>query len=143
MGMSGKRHNSGGAHMPLSEINVTPMVDVMLVLLIIFMVTAPMMVSGVDLELPGTDAAPMAKTEEKPLVISVTKAGEIFLMEETIAPDALFAKAAALKQAQPKLDIVIRGDKSANYGIMMQVIADINRAGFTNISLLSDTAEKR
>ncbi|MET0155672.1 MAG: ExbD/TolR family protein [Rickettsiales bacterium] len=136
-----KGHES--AHRPLSDINVTPMVDVMLVLLIIFMVTAPMMVTGVDLELPESSAGALEKKEDTPLTVSVTKDGAVYFMDEPISVDEIYAKATAIKKSKKDIDAVIRGDKNVDYGVMMQVIAEINRAGFSDISLLSDDKASR
>ena len=136
-----KGHES--AHRPMAEINVTPMVDVMLVLLIIFMVTAPMMVTGVDLELPESSAGALETKETTPLTVSVTQDRMVYFLEEPIAVDEIYAKALALKKSKKELDAVVRGDKNVDYGLMMQVIAEINRAGFSDISLVSDNREAR
>ncbi|MBW8321960.1 MAG: protein TolR [Rhizobium sp.] len=126
----------GGRKAPMSEINVTPMVDVMLVLLIIFMVAAPMMTVGVPIDLPETQAKAM-NSETQPITISVNPAGEIYLQETAIPLDDVVAKLEAIATTGYNERIYVRGDTAAAYGTIMQVMARISAAGFKNIGLVT------
>lgn len=126
----------------VSDINVTPMVDVMLVLLIVFMVAAPMMAVGVPLDLPKTAAAPLDSPKKEPLSISITKDDKIFIQKAEVSADELPIKLKALAQAQgQKLDekIYISADKDVNYGTVMKIMALINVEGFSKIALKTDS----
>jgi len=127
----GSRH--GGA---ISEINVTPLVDVMLVLLIIFMVAAPMMTVGVPIDLPETQAKPM-NSDTQPITVSVNPAGEIYLQESKIAIEEVVPKLEAIATTGYNERIYVRGDTNAGYGTVMQVMARISAAGFKNIGLVT------
>jgi len=131
MGMS-----SGGSDELNSEINVTPMVDVMLVLLIIFMVAAPMMTVGVPIDLPQTQAQAM-NTDTQPITVSVNGQGEIYLQETVIAIEEVVPKLEAIAKTGYKERIFVRADTTAAYGTVMQVMARISTAGFTNIGLVT------
>ena len=122
----------------MAEINVTPFVDVMLVLLIIFMVTAPLLAVGVPIELPESRANPVEQTPEQ-ITISVNEAGEVYINNETIADDDLPDALAAIdRNADGQLPIIVfRGDTDVNYGRTMAVLGELNRAGFTSISLVT------
>jgi biopolymer transport protein TolR len=121
----------------MSEINVTPMVDVMLVLLIIFMVTAPLLTSGVEVDLP--DAASSAiKGEEEPLAVSVDAQGGIFVQDTEVTLDTLGPRLAAVSRGNEDLRIFVRGDKAIDYGRVMQVVGAINAAGYRKVALLTD-----
>ncbi len=137
-GGSGRRggRRGGGRKAPMSEINVTPMVDVMLVLLIIFMVAAPMMTVGVPIDLPETQAKAM-NSETQPITISVNSAGEIYLQETPIAVEEVVAKLEAIATTGYNERIYVRGDTAAAYGTVMQVMARISAAGFKNIGLVT------
>ncbi|MCB1420259.1 MAG: protein TolR [Notoacmeibacter sp.] len=144
MGMSSGTNATGGrGHKRrgqrrgvISEINVTPLVDVMLVLLIIFMVTAPMLTAGVPVDLPQTDAKPM-NSETQPLVVSVDGQGRIFLQEEEIALDDVVAKLQAIKSTGSEARIFVRGDKAIDYGSVMRVMSRIQAGGFENVGLVT------
>jgi biopolymer transport protein TolR len=125
----------------MAEINMTPMVDVMLVLLIIFMVAAPMMTVGVPLELPKT-AAKSLSAKTQPITISVQAGGEIFLQDTPVAEDAIVAQLQAIAEAGYEERIFVRADGNAGYGTVMKVMARISAAGFRNIGLVTaqDTA---
>ena len=125
----------------MSEINVTPMVDVMLVLLIIFMITSPMLVAGIDVDLPETDSAAVAWQTE-PLVISINKHGELYLFETLIAPEELVAKLQAVTNEKTDTRIFVKGDKNVAYGRIVEVMASIHEAGFTKVALISDIKHK-
>jgi biopolymer transport protein TolR len=122
----------------MAEINVTPLVDVMLVLLIIFMVTVTLPAVGVPVELPESRAAPV---EEKPdqITISIDRAGVIYIEDEPVAAGALPQALEALKRGgEPEPLVVLRGDRSLDYGRVMRVMGELGRAGFTSISLVTD-----
>jgi len=137
-GGGGGRRGSrrGGKRAPMSEINVTPLVDVMLVLLIIFMVAAPMMTVGVPIDLPETQAKAM-NADTQPITISVNPAGEIYLQETPIAIDEVVAKLEAIATTGYNERIYVRGDTAAAYGTVMKVMARISSAGFKNIGLVT------
>jgi biopolymer transport protein TolR len=126
----------------MSDINVTPFVDVMLVLLIIFMVTAPLLTAGVPIQLPKTDASAEGDAGPKELLtISVERDGRIHLQETEITLDELVPKLSAIAKTGARETIYIRGDARANYGALMQVMGKINTAGFQRISLVTDLKE--
>jgi len=122
---------------PISDINVTPFVDVMLVLLIVFMVTAPLLTVGVPIELPKTDAKQMSE-ESEPLTITLDKEGNIYIQEMEIPFSELGEKLEAIGMGNYDQKIYINGDKNINYEILMKVMAKINSAGFTSIGLVTD-----
>ena len=122
---------------PMADINVTPMVDVMLVLLIIFMVTAPLLSSSVNVDLPKVNATPLNQDSE-PLQVSVTAQGQVFLMDQAVDLPDLVAKMQAIAKDQKDRRIFVRGDRSNSYGRMMQVMGTIIQGGFTKVSLLTE-----
>jgi biopolymer transport protein TolR len=126
-----------GRYRPLSEINVTPLVDVMLVLLIIFMVTAPLMTSGVSVDLPKTDAKPL-NTDSRPLTVSIDASGKIFLQEQEVQLPELVTKLQAIAQNDQDRRIFVRGDKDIAYGRIMAVMGTITQGGFTKVALLAE-----
>jgi len=132
-GRSGPR----GRYRPLSEINVTPLVDVMLVLLIIFMVTAPLMTSGVPVDLPKTAAQPL-NSDSEPLTVTVNAEGKIYLQDQEIELEGLVTKLQAVAQNNAERRIFVRGDKGITYGRVMEVMGTITRGGFTKVALLAD-----
>ena len=124
----------------MSEINVTPFVDVMLVLLIIFMVAAPLLTVGVPLELPRTKAEPLPQEQEEPLTINVDASGVIYIQKNEIARDDLIAKLRAILEQRESKKIFLRADRTLDYGLVMQVMGDLNAGGFTSIGLVTDQA---
>ena len=130
------RRNRRGSYVPMSEINVTPMVDVMLVLLVVFMVSAPLMTVGVPVDLPKTDAPQMVGQDE-PLVVSVNEKGEVFLQETKITLEQLAPRLVAITQNKKDTRIFVRGDKAIAYGQVMEVMGTVNLAGFTRVALLT------
>jgi len=124
---------------PFSEINITPMVDVMLVLLVIFMVAAPMMTTGVTVDLPQSKAAPLPGQDE-PLTISVRSDGKIYVQEAPVILKDLQAKLKAINGEKRDTRIFVRGDKSVDYGRMMGVVTEVNSAGFNKVALITDPA---
>lgn len=121
----------------MSEINVTPMVDVMLVLLIIFMITSPMLVAGVKVDLPETTSSPISGQDE-PLSITVDKNGKIYLMETPIDGKNLVEKLRAVTSEKYDTRIFVRGDKNSSYGDIISVVGQINAAGFTRVALITN-----
>lgn len=138
-GGGGRRGRRGRRHsQPISEINVTPFVDVMLVLLIIFMVAAPLLTSGVPVDLPKT-AAKALNVDTKPITISVNGQGQLFLQEDEISEADLITKLTALADAGSGFDerILVRGDRTSNYGAVLKVMGTISSAGYKKIGLVS------
>ncbi|HRE61738.1 MAG TPA: biopolymer transporter ExbD [Micropepsaceae bacterium] len=133
------RRRRGARGRPMSEINVTPMVDVMLVLLIIFMVAAPLLTVGVPVDLPRTEARPLREDTE-PLAITVFADGRIFIQDTLVSRDDLVPKLIAIAGNGYDQRIYLRGEKSAGYGTVMEVMALINAAGFTKIALINEQA---
>ena len=134
---SSRRRGKRGRRAAMSEINVTPLVDVMLVLLIIFMVTVTLPAVGVPVELPESRAAPV---EEKPdqITITVDRQGTIYIEEDPVPPGGLPTALEALQRGGEPPLVVLRGDRSLDYGRVMQVMGELGRAGFTSISLVTD-----
>jgi biopolymer transport protein TolR len=141
-GAAGGRRGSRRSYRRLnSEINVTPFVDVMLVLLIVFMVAAPLLTVGVPIELPETQAGPM-QGDSEPLTVTVAANGKVFLQETEVDLDALVPKLQAIAENGYDERIFVRGDKSVGYGEVMQVMGALNAAGFRKIGLVTDSAVK-
>ena len=132
-GRAGKR----ARYRPLAEINVTPLVDVMLVLLIIFMVTAPLMTSGVPVDLPKANAQPI-NNDSEPLTVSINAEGKIFLQDQEVMVDDLVPKLQAIAKNNPERRIFVRGDKDIAYGKIMQIMGTITQGGFTKVALLAE-----
>src|SRR5713226_10660555 len=127
---------------PLAEINVTPMVDVMLVLLVIFMVTAPLLTVGVPLDLPKTRAA--ALTEPKPpIILSLNRKGEVYIGDEQVEPGDLEARLAGLAAEDPSRIVYVRGDQTISYAQLMDALGIVNRAGFAKVSVVAEAAKKK
>ncbi len=121
---------------PMSEINVTPFVDVMLVLLIIFMVTAPLLTVGVQIDLPRTEAKPILENVE-PLVVSVKADGSLFIQETEVPEESIIARLNAITENKPETRIYVRGDARVNYGKVMEVMGLINAAGYSKVALVT------
>jgi biopolymer transport protein TolR len=142
-GGGGRRGRSRGRrHAPMSEINVTPFVDVMLVLLIIFMVAAPLMTAGVPLDLPQASGRPLDSQNRQPIIVSVTPDGKVFIGQEDKEPIALKdladkLRAIAKDRGGSDEPIFVRGDKATQYGAVAQVMARIKEAGFKKLSLVT------
>ena len=134
---SRRSHRSGSRYRFMSEINVTPFVDVMLVLLIVFMVTAPLLTVGVPVDLPKTQAQSIADPDE-PLVVSVNAEGLIFIQDTEVPLENLVARLAAITESKADSRIYIRGDRMIDYGRVMQVMGRINAAGFTRVALITE-----
>ena len=142
-----KRFEKGGRRSrgrirPMAEINVTPFVDVMLVLLIVFMVTAPLLTVGVPVDLPKTKAQALSQDRE-PLAVTVKKDGTIYLQNSPVPEDELVPKLTAIAANGYEQRIFVRGDRSVDYGRVMEVMARISAAGFTHIGLVTDVAKPK
>jgi TolR protein len=127
----------GDGYRPLAEINVTPLVDVMLVLLVIFMVAAPLMTVGVPVRLPKTSAAPTQQPRQ-PIVVSMTGDGRLFLREEPLTPAQLIPRLQALRNDDAEATVYVRGDRDLAYGRIMEVIGLVNQSGFAGVSLIAE-----
>jgi len=132
---------SGRNYAPMAEINVTPFVDVMLVLLIIFMVTAPLLTVGVPIDLPKTQANEL-QGDKEPLTISVTRAGDVFLQETKIPLNEIVPKLVAITNSGYEERIFVRGDSGTDYGTVMKVMGTISAAGFRRIALVTQVEDK-
>ena len=126
-----------GNYQPLSEINVTPFVDVMLVLLIVFMITAPLLTVGVPIELPKTKAKSIAESEE-PLVITVNAEGVVFIQDTEVEIENLVPRLKAITENKADTRIYLRGDRNVDYGRVMEVMGTINLAGFTRVAMITE-----
>ncbi len=135
----GNGNGRGRRYRPLAEINVTPLVDVMLVLLIIFMVTAPLMTSSVNVNLPKADATP-TETDSKPLNVAIDAQGNIFLQDQPVTLEDLVGKLAAMAPTARDQRIFVRGDQANSYGRVVQVLGVIIQGGFTKVALLTNPA---
>ena len=127
---------------PMSEINVTPFVDVMLVLLIIFMVTAPLLTVGVQGDLPETSADTLPE-ESEPLTLTINSKGEVFIQETKIEFDNLVKKILAVSNNRTDTRIYVRGDKTINYGRVLEVMGKLSGSGFTKVALISEPYKER
>jgi biopolymer transport protein TolR len=126
-------------YQPLAEINVTPMVDVMLVLLVIFMVTAPLLTVGVPLDLPKTQAA-VITDRKPPVILSLNRIGEVFIGDERIDPGNLAERLSGLAAEDPTRIVYVRGDQTISYAQLMEALGMVNRAGFAKVSLIAEAA---
>jgi len=134
----GGSHDDDDGPMPMADMNVTPLVDVMLVLLIIFMVAAPLMTTGVPVQLPKTTAQKVAQAK-KPLEISIDKDGRPYLAKEELTADAILPRLRALAAQDPGQVMLVRGDRDVPYGKIMEVMGLVGQAGFTKVSLIAQS----
>jgi biopolymer transport protein TolR len=149
MAMGGSARSAGGGrrrrrrNVVMSEINVTPMVDVMLVLLIIFMVSAPLLTVGVPIDLPQTQASSLDQADKEPLAISVNTKGQVFLQDTEIKLEELVPKLKAITEARGGSDerIYVRGDKTVEYGTVMKVMGRLSAAGFRKVALVTEVEQ--
>ena len=141
-GSSGGRRGRRGRRSVMSEINVTPFVDVMLVLLIVFMVSAPLLTVGVPLDLPQSQAKSMDQDRE-PLTVSVNDHGQIYLQNSEITAEELVPKLKAITDARGGLDerVYVRGDKKVDYGTMMRVMGRLSAAGYHRVALVTEVEQ--
>lgn len=122
----------------MSEINITPLVDVLLVLLIVFMIASPILVAGINVDLPETKAGPVKAGTDEPLIISIDKKGEIYILETKIDRKELAAKLKAITKEKKDTRIFVRGDRNVAYGEVVNLMAEIHYAGFTKVALISN-----
>ena len=134
--------STNGSKKLVSEINVTPLVDVMLVLLIIFMVTAPMMTQGVDVDLPETTAKPLIQKEE-PLLVTIKKNGQIYFNDIKLDQSLLRQQLGTLSKAEHEKPIFLKADKQVPYGLVISVMADIKDSGFDRLGVITQPADKK
>jgi len=125
---------------PMAEINTTPLVDVMLVLLIVFMITAPLLTVGVPVDLPKSEAAQLSDQVE-PLVVSVNAEGKVYLQETEVALESLPERLRAVTDNKPDTIIYVRGDQAIDYGRVMAVMGALSAGGFTKVSLIAEFPE--
>ena len=142
MGAGVNRSAGGRRHRPMGEINVTPFVDVMLVLLIVFMVTAPLLTVGVEVDLPKTKAGAI-NADAAPLVVSIKSDGSLYLQESVVEPEALIPRLKAISDANPDVRIFVRGDRAVSYGEVLSVMGRIQSAGFEKVALVAKLPEKQ
>lgn len=137
MSMRVNLDGQGSEYPAMSDINVTPLVDVMLVLLIIFMVTAPLLTQGVDVNLPDSGASPLASNVE-PLMITVDRHGQPFIGKNAVTVAQLMEKVAAIRSSTPDLPVFVRGDQNASYGDVMAVMSQLQQAGVDRVGLVTE-----
>jgi biopolymer transport protein TolR len=133
-----RRGKRGGA---INEINMTPFIDVMLVLLIIFMVAAPMMTAGVPLDLPQTKAAPL-NSDARPVTLSIKATGQVFMGETELTDDAIVGKLAEVAKQGFDERVFVRGDKKVDYGRVAQVMAIVTTAGYKRVALVTEADQR-
>ncbi|OGI43827.1 MAG: protein TolR, partial [Candidatus Muproteobacteria bacterium RBG_16_65_31] len=127
----------------MSEINVVPYIDVMLVLLVIFMITAPLLTQGVQVDLPQAAARAVEARDRETLVVTVDRAGRYYLDDRRIASDELEKKAAAILRLRPQTPVLIRGDRGANYGAVVQAMTLLQAAGAPSVGLITETPKSK
>jgi len=125
-------------HSELADINVTPLVDVMLVLLIIFMITAPMLHQGIEVALPQADADPITLRVDDPLVLSVNRDGLVYVQDEPIHPSQLLERLAPLLEARDEDTVFLKGDRELPYGTIMEVLAILNQGGILQVGMVTE-----
>lgn len=133
---------SRGTPGTLAEINVTPLVDVMLVLLIVFMISAPLMQQGLQVDLPKANAGSLNETPEQ-IVLAINKDREVLINDKVIVRGSLFSKLQAMKAAKPNIELVIQGDQSVPYGFVAQVMAEVKRAQINRVGLATQPADPK
>jgi len=134
-------------HRPMAEINVVPYIDVMLVLLVIFMITAPLLTQGVKVELPQADSEPLPPEADDPVVVSVNRKGELFIdvgegKNHPVDEETLMIRVAAVLRYKPKTPILVRGDKDVGYGRVVEAMVMIQAAGAPNVGLITEVPER-
>ncbi|MDE0285301.1 MAG: protein TolR [Gammaproteobacteria bacterium] len=132
---------------PMSEINVVPYIDVMLVLLIIFMITAPLLSQGVKIDLPQVPSEPLPASDSDPVIVSVDAAGNFFInygedQDQPVSPEVLVNRVSALVKYRPKLPVLVKGDTDVNYGRVVQAMALLQGAGVKGIGLITEPPEQ-
>lgn len=135
-GRTGRRTFSHGRQ--FSDINVTPFVDVMLVLLIIFMVAAPLLTVGVAVDLPKADATPLQEQDNKPIEVSINAKGEIFIGDDAVEKERLIYLLQGMSDNKQDRRVFVRGDLNLSYGLVMDVMARVNKAGYSKVALITE-----
>src|SRR3954447_24612833 len=135
---AGSGRMASARYRPMADINVTPLVDVMLVLLFVFMITAPLLTVGVPVDLPQTQAPPINEPKE-PLVITINGDGHIFIQETDIPAESLVPRLTAITGSNPDALLYVRGDKAINYGRVLEVMSLVSTAGFRKVSLIAES----
>lgn len=149
MGMNVQSKNGGGragyrrSYRPMSDINVTPFIDVMLVLLIVFMVTAPLLSAGIPVDLPKTEAAAVSEKDDKPLEVAVNKSGTIYIGETKVTRDELLTKLSAITGDDKERRVFIKADQGLPYGKVMEILGSINKAGYKKVALITEPVPTR
>lgn len=133
----GRRRRGGGSAM--TDINMTPMIDVMLVLLIVFMVTAPMMTAGIPVDLPKTKATTQSNDQTEPLIITINKNDKLYIQDTEVPANALVERLKAITAANPDQRIFIRGDQGLNYGKVVSLMGQLTAAGFNRVALVAES----
>jgi biopolymer transport protein ExbD len=133
---NGATEADDGGYKPMAEINITPMVDVMLVLLVIFMVTAPLLVAGVPVELPHTSAARVSQLR-KPMIVSLAADGSLYIRDEQVGKDGLVPRLITLRAQEGDTIVYVRADKKSVYGEVMDILGKVGESGYGRVSLLS------
>jgi biopolymer transport protein TolR len=139
VGSGGNWDSEDGDFRPVADINVTPLVDVMLVLLIVFMVAAPLMTVGVPLQLPKSAAAKSTEPKE-PIVVSIAKDGKVFLAKEELPEEMILPRLTGLATQDKEQVVLVRGDKEIQYGRLMEIMGQVSKAGFLKVSLIAEMA---
>ena len=142
-GGSGQGNGRRRPHNPMSEINVTPFVDVMLVLLVVFMITAPLLTAGVTVDLPETEAGAITKQDNTPVEISIGKDGKIHLGETEVKSKRLKALLKTIADTNKDRQVYLRADKSLAYGDVIKIMALVNQAGLLHVSLISEPVQRK
>lgn len=144
MGMNIGSRGAGGrigykrSYRPMSDINVTPFIDVMLVLLIVFMVTAPLLSAGIPVDLPKTEAAAVSEKDDKPLEVALNKKGDIYIGETKVTAKELLIKLAAITGDDKERRVFIKADQGLSYGKVMEILGSINKAGYRKVALITE-----
>jgi biopolymer transport protein TolR len=126
------------SYRPMSDINVTPFIDVMLVLLIVFMVTAPLLSAGIPVDLPKTEAAAVSEKDDKPLEVALNKKGDIYIGETKVTAQELLIKLAAITGDDKERRVFIKADQGLSYGKVMEILGSINKAGYRKVALITE-----
>lgn len=150
MGMNVQSKGGGGirsgyrrSYRPMSDINVTPFIDVMLVLLIVFMVTAPLLSAGIPVDLPKTEAAAVSEKDDKPLEVAINKSGTIYIGETKVTRIELLTKLAAITGDDKERRVFIKADQGLPYGKVMEILGSINKAGYKKVALITEPVPTR
>lgn len=137
-GGGGGRLGHRRSYRPMSDINVTPFIDVMLVLLIVFMVTAPLLSAGIPVDLPKTEAASVSEKDDKPLEVAVNKKGDVYIGETKVTTAELLTKLAAITGDDKERRVFIKADQGLAYGKVMEILGSINKAGYKKVALITE-----